>query len=74
LDCGDVTVWDIETLFPALTKAQVFAPIFEDDFWETLNPVAGSAYVGGVRHLGAATLDSYDGEIGQSRRQDWTLT
>jgi hypothetical protein len=30
------------------------------------------AYVGNVRHLGAARLDSDGGENGQSRRQDWT--
>lgn len=33
-----------------------------------------TAYVGGVRHPGAAVLDSCGGEIGHSRRLDWTLT
>ena len=34
----EVTDWEIEQFFPSLTRTQVFAPIIEDWFWDTLQP------------------------------------
>ncbi len=38
-----VTDWDISKFFPPLTKRQVFAPIYSDDFWKTVQPIDGAA-------------------------------
>jgi 5'(3')-deoxyribonucleotidase len=37
--------WDIVSYFPQLTKEQVFAPIFEAAFWQSLTPEPNSAEV-----------------------------
>jgi len=38
-----VNQWDVSQAFPALTKPQVYAPLFEDDFWDWVKPVEGAA-------------------------------
>ena len=36
----EITNWEIADFFPSLTKSQVFAPLCEDAFWETVQPTA----------------------------------
>lgn len=35
---NNVTDWDISLYYPNLTKEEVFSPLFEEDFWENVNP------------------------------------
>lgn len=42
---SDIQEWDISIAFPTLTREQVFAPLFEDDFWETVKPMPDAAEV-----------------------------
>lgn len=42
---SDIQEWDISVAFPTLTREQVFAPLFEDDFWETVKPMPDAAEV-----------------------------
>lgn len=39
----DITEWDMTKAFPSLTKAEVFSPIFENDFWKRVPPIDGAA-------------------------------
>lgn len=41
----DIHEWDMTIAFPMLTREQIFAPLFEDDFWETVKPMDGAAEV-----------------------------
>lgn len=41
----DIREWNLCTAFPTLTKEQVYAPLVEDDFWETVKPIDGAAEV-----------------------------
>lgn len=40
-----ITDWDVSKFFPTLTKPQVFAPIYSDDFWRTVQPIDGATDV-----------------------------
>lgn len=44
-----ITDWDISKFFPALTKSQIFAPIYSEDFWRTVRPIDGA--VDGLQRL-----------------------
>lgn len=33
--------WEIDKSFPDLTKAQVYAPLYDTDFWHTVRPIDG---------------------------------
>lgn len=39
----DITDWDISKAFPTLTNEQVYAPLFEDDFWDWVKPIDGAS-------------------------------
>lgn len=39
----DITGWDISKAFPTLTNEQVYAPLFEDDFWDCVKPIDGAS-------------------------------
>ena len=41
----DIYDWDLTIAFPTLTKGQVFAPLVEDEFWKTVEPMEGAAEV-----------------------------
>lgn len=41
----DITSWDISKSFPTLTNEQVYAPLFEDDFWDWVKPIDGASEV-----------------------------
>lgn len=41
----DIYDWDVTIAFPGLTREQVFAPLNEDDFWDTVEPMDGTAEV-----------------------------
>lgn len=41
----DITSWDISKAFPTLTNEQVYAPLFEDDFWDWVKPIDGASEV-----------------------------
>lgn len=34
----DITEWDIHKFFPSLDKSEVYAPLYDDKFWETVKP------------------------------------
>ena len=36
---NDIKEWEIGKAFPGLTKEQIFEPLFDDEFWETVKPV-----------------------------------
>lgn len=38
----DVTVWDMESIFPTLTKAEIFAPLHDEEFWKKTRPIDGA--------------------------------
>lgn len=40
---SNITDWDISKAFPTLTKEQVYAPLFEDAFWECVKPMEGAS-------------------------------
>ena len=40
---SDITDWDISKAFPTLTKEQVYAPLFEDAFWNWVKPMKGAS-------------------------------
>lgn len=40
---SDITDWDISKAFPTLTKEQVYAPLFEDAFWNWVKPMEGAS-------------------------------
>lgn len=37
----EVVDWDISLFFPELTKEQVYAPIYDKDFWRNILPIEG---------------------------------
>lgn len=43
VDKENVTDWDVARFFPTLTKPQVFAPLYSEDFWRTVKPIDGAA-------------------------------
>lgn len=38
VDVNSVEKWDLDAYFPELTVDQIFSPIFEENFWETVTP------------------------------------
>lgn len=40
---NDLVFWDVSLAFPGLTNDQVYAPLFEDAFWEIVQPVPGAS-------------------------------
>ena len=34
----DITEWDMRIFFPNLTEDEIYAPLFNEDFWHTVNP------------------------------------
>lgn len=36
VDWTEITDWHISLYYPTLTKEEVFSPLFEDDFWQTV--------------------------------------
>lgn len=39
----DLNQWDVAKKFPSLTTEEVYAPLFEDDFWDWVKPINGAA-------------------------------
>ncbi len=39
---NDITEWDITKFFPTLTDDQVFAPLLNEYFWDTVKPIPGA--------------------------------
>ncbi len=39
--CDDVVDWNISLFFPGLSKEEVYAPVYEKDFWKQVTPVDG---------------------------------
>ena len=37
----DVVDWDVSKFFPELTKDQVYAPIYDKEFWKLILPIKG---------------------------------
>ena len=37
----NVVDWDVSKFFPELTKDQVYAPIYDKDFWKLILPIEG---------------------------------
>ena len=51
----DIDVWDIASRFPTLTEEEVFAPLYREDFWETVKPVDGA-----VKYIRRIIEDGHD--------------
>ena len=45
----DVNEWDLTKAFPMLSKAEVFAPFYEDEFWSIVQPLPGAQ--DGIKNL-----------------------
>lgn len=43
VDKEDVTEWDVSMFFPNIPKAEVYTPLQEDSFWETVKPFDDAA-------------------------------
>lgn len=41
----DIREWSVPSVYPDLTREQVYAPLLEDDFWKTVKPMEGAAEV-----------------------------
>lgn len=39
---SDVICWDMAKIFPTLTKDQIFEPLFDETFWDEVQPIEGS--------------------------------
>lgn len=39
---SDVICWDMTEIFPTLTREQIFAPLFNENFWDNVQPIDGS--------------------------------
>lgn len=42
---SDLRFWDVSLAFPGLTNDQVYAPLYEDEFWKTVKPIPGAVEV-----------------------------
>lgn len=40
---NDISGWNISEYFPGLTPKQVFEPVHQDSFWQTVEPMFGAA-------------------------------
>lgn len=40
----EVRCWDLTTAYPKLSSNEVLAPLYEEDFWNRITPIDGSAY------------------------------
>ena len=50
---SDITDWDITLSFPSLSKEEVWHPLYEDEFWETVKPKQDAAkYLLKLQELG----------------------
>lgn len=43
VDRDTVRDWDMRLSFPDLTPAQIYAPLYDDEFWLTVRPIPGAA-------------------------------
>lgn len=49
----DITDWDVHRFFPSLTKDEVYSPLYEDKFWETVQPKTDAIhYLSQLNNLG----------------------
>lgn len=39
----DITEWNIDVFFPQIPRAQVYAPLSEDEFWKNVKPIDDAA-------------------------------
>ena len=44
ISIDDVTGWEMGNLYPMLTSEQIFAPLFLDSFWSTVEPKQDAIY------------------------------
>lgn len=51
----DVVAWEMSTLYPELTDEQIFAPLFCDAFWKTVQPKADA-----VKYVQQLINDGHD--------------
>lgn len=54
VNSNEIIDWDISKFFPSLTKHQVFEPLFDNDFWNTVKPKEGA-----VQYLKQLKDDGY---------------
>lgn len=40
----ELTDWEVWKFFPTLSKEAVYAPLYEDEFWDWVEPLAGASY------------------------------
>ena len=38
IKADDITGWDVQKFFPSLSRDDVYAPLYEDEFWGTVQP------------------------------------
>lgn len=49
----DITDWDVQKFFPSLTRDEVYAPLYEDEFWGTVQPKKDAVhYLSRLKDLG----------------------
>lgn len=42
VNVSDISDWDFTKAFPSLRKEEVYAPLFEDSFWDWVKPIDGA--------------------------------
>lgn len=40
----EMKIWDMTAVYPDLTKEEVLAPLYENDFWDGITPIKDSGY------------------------------
>ena len=53
VNADDITGWEVQKFFPSLTKDDVYAPLYEDEFWKTVQPKEDAVrYLAHIKELG----------------------
>lgn len=52
---NDITEWDMAKFFPTLSREQVYSPIYEDGFWNSIIPMPGA-----VKFINSILADGHE--------------
>lgn len=71
VDPKDINDWDIGQFFPSLTRYQVFEPLFNGDFWDSVKPKENAVkYVKKLKDDGYRIFICTNTNYKTSQRQD----
>lgn len=55
VDPNEIHDWSIQNAFPSLTTEQVYAPLFDDQFWDNVKPMPGA-----IKYMSRLLADGHD--------------